>query len=133
VLLKQPAAFTREEGAKAMTELLALAQPPDAVFCFSDVLAIGAMRAIHDHGLRVPHDVAVVGFDDIAEGRFSVPSLSTISPQKDQLGELAVGLLERRLGDNGSGFPAEEVEVNFTLKVRESTQPDERLRSTDDR
>jgi DNA-binding LacI/PurR family transcriptional regulator len=121
--LKQPAAFTREEGAKAMAELLALPQRPDAVFCFSDVLAIGAMRAIHDHGLRVPDDVAVIGFDDIAEGRFSVPSLSTISPEKDRLGELAVGLLERRLGDNGSGFPAEEVEVNFSLKARESTVP----------
>ena len=104
-----------------MTELLTLPQRPDAVFAFSDVLAIGAMRAIHDHGLRVPGDIAVVGFDDIAEGRFSVPSLTTISPEKDRLGELAVGLLERRLGEVGSAFPAEEVEVNFSLKVREST------------
>lgn len=121
-LLKQPTAFTREEGARAMAELLALPQPPDAVFCFSDLLAIGAMRAIHDRGLRIPDDIAVVGFDDIAEGRFSVPSLSTISPEKDQIGELAVGLLERRLGDNPPGIAAEEIEVSFTLEVRESTR-----------
>jgi DNA-binding LacI/PurR family transcriptional regulator len=121
-LLKEPASYTREEGAKAMNELLALPRPPDAVFCFTDLLAIGAMRAVHDHGLRVPDDIAVMGFDDIAEGRFSVPSLSTIAPDKDQLAEAAVGLLERRLGAT-SVLAAEEVEINFELAVRESTGP----------
>jgi len=121
-LLKQTDAFTREEGARAMTELLALTERPDAVFCFSDVLAIGAMRAIHDHGLHIPADIAIVGFDDIAEGRFSFPTLSTISPQKDQIGEMAVSLLERRLDEGPRAGPsAEEIVVNYTLEVREST------------
>lgn len=119
-LLREPAAFTREEGAKAMGRLLALPEPPDAVFCFNDLLAIGAMRAIHDHGLRVPDDIAVIGFDDIAEGRFHVPSLSTISPDKNYIGEAAVAALQRRLaGDTAS--VAEEIEVGFHLIAREST------------
>jgi DNA-binding LacI/PurR family transcriptional regulator len=98
------------------------------VFCFTDLLAIGAMRAVHDHGLRVPDDIAIMGFDDIAEGRFSVPSLSTIAPDKDQLAEAAVGLLERRLGAT-SVLAAEEVEINFELAARESTGPGTPARS----
>jgi DNA-binding LacI/PurR family transcriptional regulator len=119
-LLWEPSTFTREEGARAMTSLLGLRQPPDAVFCFNDLMAVGAMRAIHDHGLRIPDDIAVIGFDDIAEGRFHVPSLSTIAPDKEYIGETAVALLERRLGGS-SANPAEEVEVGFELVAREST------------
>lgn len=121
-LLREPAAFTREEGARAMADLLALPEPPDAVFCFNDLMAIGAMRAIHDHGLRVPDDIAVIGFDDIAEGRFHIPSLTTIAPDKDYIGEAAVALLERRLSDK-SPSEAEEIEVGFELVARESTAP----------
>jgi DNA-binding LacI/PurR family transcriptional regulator len=119
-LLREPTAFTREEGARAMTELLALAKPPDAVFCFDDLMAIGAMRAIHDHGRRVPDDIAVMGFDDIAEGRFHVPSLSTIAPDKEYIGEAAVALLEQRLADSNPR-DAQEIEVGFEPKPREST------------
>ena len=119
-LLREPATFTREDGAKTMADLLALPEPPDAVFCFNDLLAVGAMRAIHDRGLCVPDDIAVIGFDDIAEGRFHIPSLSTIAPDKEYIGEAAVALLERRLGA-ASAVQAEEVEVGFDLVAREST------------
>lgn len=124
-LVTQPVAYTREEGARLMDELLDLDHPPDAVFCFNDLLAIGAMYAIRGRGLRVPDDIAVVGFDDIAEGRFSNPSLTTIAPDKDALGEKAVSLLERRLssGTNSGGDQpaAEEVILGAELVVREST------------
>ena len=56
-----------------MRDLLASAYAPDAVFCFNDTLALGALRALHEAGLRVPEDVAVAGFDDIEDGRFSSP------------------------------------------------------------
>lgn len=92
--------FSRTEGAAAMRTLLALPDPPDAVFCFSDLLASGAIRAAYDHGLNVPRDLAVVGFDDIEETRFCVPSLSTVAPDKAQLAQLAVeALLARIAGD----------------------------------
>jgi DNA-binding LacI/PurR family transcriptional regulator len=75
---------------------------PDAVFAFSDLLALGALRACHDRGYRVPEDIAIVGFDDIEDGRYSVPSLSTVSPDKGQIARLAVDLLVSRL-DHGHG------------------------------
>lgn len=91
-------AFHRLEGARAMARLLDRPAPPDAVFAFSDLLALGALRACHDRGFRVPEDIAIVGFDDIEDGRYSVPSLSTVSPDKEQIARLALELLGSRLG-----------------------------------
>lgn len=119
-LVRQPSDFTREEGAKAMRELMALPHPPDAVFCFNDLLAIGAMRTLHELGYSVPDDVAVVGWDDTAEGRFSVPSLTSVSPDKKQIAESAVSLLAGRLAGEALAA-AQEVEVSFTLQIRESS------------
>lgn len=103
-----------------MQQLLALDQPPDAVFCFNDLLALGAMRALHEAGCRIPEDVAVVGFDDIEEASFATPSLSTVAPDKQRMGELAVSFLLERIEGTRTG-PAERVEVPFHLMVREST------------
>lgn len=61
--------YSREAGRQAMLRLLDLPEPPDAVFCFNDLMAIGALRACSERGVRVPDDVAVAGFDDILEGR----------------------------------------------------------------
>jgi DNA-binding LacI/PurR family transcriptional regulator len=123
-LVKQADAFTREEGARLMAQLLDLRHPPDAVFCFNDLLAIGAMYAARVRGFRVPDDVAVIGFDDVGEGRFANPSLSTVSPDKEAIGEFAVSLIERRLAPGsaaGEPPPAEEITVGAALTVREST------------
>ncbi|MEU8636409.1 LacI family DNA-binding transcriptional regulator [Amycolatopsis sp. NPDC048633] len=83
----------RADGHRAMLELLDRAEPPDAVFCFTDELALGALRAAADRGVAVPEDVALVGFDDIEDGRFSVPALTTVSPDKDRIAELALDCL----------------------------------------
>jgi LacI family transcriptional regulator, repressor for deo operon, udp, cdd, tsx, nupC, and nupG len=108
------------EGMQAMQELLALAEPPDAVFCFNDLLALGALHALHGAGLSIPEDVAIVGFDDIEEGRYSYPTLTTISPDKAQIAKLAVEFLLGRI--NGTRRePAERVEVPFELKIRQSS------------
>ena len=85
----------------------------DAVFCVTDELAIGLMRALHDAGLRVPQDVAVAGFDDIEEGRYSTPRLTTVSPDKRQIAERALGAL---LDDDAAAEP-----VEYQLQIREST------------
>lgn len=114
--------YSRAEGARAMRELLALPQPPDAVFCFSDLLASGAVRAACDHGLRVPQDLAVAGFDDIEETRYATPSLTTIAPDKPQLARLAVdALMTRVTGDPDA--PHTTVHAEHRLLVRESTTP----------
>jgi LacI family repressor for deo operon, udp, cdd, tsx, nupC, and nupG len=60
-----------------VADLLALPDPPDAVFCYKDLLALGALRTILSHGLRVPDDIALVGFDDIEDGRYSTASLNS--------------------------------------------------------
>ncbi|WP_084966077.1 LacI family DNA-binding transcriptional regulator, partial [Thermoactinospora rubra] len=100
--------YHRAEGAAAMAALLAGPARPDAVFCFNDLLALGALRTILAAGLRVPEDIALAGLDDIEDGRFSTPTLTTIAPDKAQLARLAVDLLKLRL-EGGAGRPPREV------------------------
>jgi DNA-binding LacI/PurR family transcriptional regulator len=119
-LVAEVGAYHREDGAAATRRLLSAPVPPDALFCFNDLLALGALRALHEAGLRVPDDVAVVGWDDIEEGRYSTPTLTTISPDKQQIASLALEFLAARLG-GGRDAPPREVTADFALAVREST------------
>ncbi len=112
--------FDRRSGAAAAERLLCLDRAPDALFCFNDQLALGAMRTLALRGVRVPDDVAVVGFDDIEDGEFSVPSLTTVSPDLRSLAREALDLLSRRIDGSDTG-PPREVTVGHRLLVREST------------
>lgn len=112
--------FHRTEGAAAMATLLRAGQPPDAVFCVNDLLALGAIRTLLTAGLRVPEDVAVIGFDDIEDGRFTSPTLTTISPDKQQIAEISVELLARRIR-GGVSEPPVDVVAGHQLQLREST------------
>ena len=115
--------YHRADGAAAMTALLALKEPPDAVFCFTDLLALGAIRVLHERGLRIPADVAVVGFDDIEDGRYSTPTLTTVRPDKLRIAELAVQLLAERIFAGGVHTrKAKELIAPFDVAVRESTR-----------
>jgi LacI family transcriptional regulator, repressor for deo operon, udp, cdd, tsx, nupC, and nupG len=111
--------FHREAGAQAMRRLLELQDPPDAVFCYNDLLAAGAIRVLLAAGLRVPQDVAVAGFDDIEEGRYSTPTLTSLSPDKRLIAAMAVEQLFRRI-DGATGDP-EVLQAPYSLQVREST------------
>ena len=84
----------RGTGATAMRSFLERGIPFDGVVGFNDLIALGAMRVLQEAGLRVPHDVAVIGFDDIDEARYSLPSLSTIDPGREEIAEVAVRLPE---------------------------------------
>jgi len=113
--------FHRGDGARAMAELLDRpGPPPDAVFCFNDLLALGALRTLLTRGLRVPQDVAVIGFDDIEDGRYTTPSLSTIAPNKAQIAQLAVERLIGRVDGTTTG-PGTELWADWQLKQRETT------------
>lgn len=94
---------------------------PDAVFCFNDLLALGAMRTILAAGLRIPQDIAVAGFDDIEDGRFSTPTLTTVAPDKAQLAGIAVDLLKQRI-EGRTDRPPREVHAAYRLMTRESTR-----------
>ena len=119
-LLGPVPSFRRPDGAQAMRRLLALDDPPDAVFCFNDLLALGAMRALHEAGRAIPADVAVVGCDNIEEGLFATPSLTTIAPDKEEIGRVAVSLLVARI-EGVRAEPPARIETPFRLIVREST------------
>jgi DNA-binding LacI/PurR family transcriptional regulator len=114
------ASYHRTDGAQAMRYLLTLNPPPDAVFCFNDLLALGAMHSLREAGWRIPDDVAVIGVDDLEESRFVTPSLTTIAADKERIGELAVSFLLGRIDGTRTG-PPERVEVPFRLIVRQST------------
>jgi LacI family repressor for deo operon, udp, cdd, tsx, nupC, and nupG len=119
-LSRETVAYHRTDGENAMRELLSLEPNIDAVFCATDLLALGAIRAAYDLGVRIPEDVAVVGFDDLEEGRFSVPSLTTISPDKPLIARQAVARLAARL-DGVTEVDSIELDVPFRLIAREST------------
>jgi DNA-binding LacI/PurR family transcriptional regulator len=103
-----------------MRNLLALPEPPDAVFCFNDLMALGAMHAVKSAGLRIPEDVAIAGFDDIEDGQYANPTLTTIAPDKQGIADTAVNLLLARIDGTRSG-PFELIVPEFKLVVREST------------
>jgi LacI family repressor for deo operon, udp, cdd, tsx, nupC, and nupG len=72
--------FYRADGAGAMAHLLDLADPPDAVFCYSDLVALGAIHTLVSRGLRVPEEVAVIGYDNIEDGAYSNPGNAGTAP-----------------------------------------------------
>lgn len=126
VLMVVAERWHREDGYRAVRELLSTGARPDALFCCNDLLAIGALRALAEAGLTVPDDVAVVGIDDIEEGRFTTPALSTISPDKEAIARSSVELLALRLAERdgaagGERLGHQDVHTSFELVVRESS------------
>jgi LacI family repressor for deo operon, udp, cdd, tsx, nupC, and nupG len=119
-LIVGTARFNRVDGATAMAALLDRADPPDAVFCYSDLVASGAIHTLLGRGLRVPEDVAVVGYDDIEDGRYSNPTISTVSPDKKAIAQLAVERLVLRITGT-EPVPGIELRAAHRLIAREST------------
>lgn len=107
------------DGARAMRRLLRQTNDIDGVFCFSDQLALGAMHVLAASGRSIPGDVGVVGCNDIEAGRYSLPTLSTIAPDKAQLVTLALDCLAARLA--GHTLAARLYRVAHRLIVRQSS------------
>lgn len=100
-------------------QLLARGKPFTAIFAYNDISAIGAIRALQEHGLRVPQDISVLGFDDIPGAAFHTPSLTTVRQPLNRMGEVAAqSLLERIEGKKE--YPS-EIAIEPELVVREST------------
>ena len=124
--------FTEPSGYQGAQKVLELSPRPTALFVANDVMAVGALGALREAGLRVPRDMAVVGFDDIAIARHLTPPLTTVHVDAYQLGERALQRLLRR--DRGEPAPGHSHEVLPTwLVVREScgAAHNERRRATD--
>lgn len=110
----------RANGATAMHELLEKGVEFDAVFGFNDTLAQGAMRVLQDAGLRVPEDAAVIGFDDLDETRYTLPTLSTVDPGRTEIARTALQLLMQRINGTETS-PPQQIETRFRVIAREST------------
>ncbi|MBI5282380.1 MAG: LacI family DNA-binding transcriptional regulator [Candidatus Solibacter usitatus] len=105
-------------GAPAMESLLSLPSPPTAVFCYNDMTALGAIRAISARGLRVPADISIVGFDDLFFAQYSAPPLTTVRQPMRDMGRLALETLLQLL----SGAATQpNIKVPGELIVRQST------------
>src|SRR5919204_597478 len=103
-----------DSGREAMERLLAVDEPPTAVFAASDMMAMGAMRAVQAAGLSVPEDVAVVGFDDSQVAGGAPPPVTTIRRGKAELGALAAETLLHRMEAGANGT---EIDPKLTLPV----------------
>jgi DNA-binding LacI/PurR family transcriptional regulator len=107
-------------GAEAMQQLLALSQPPTAVFCFNDMTAMGVMRALSLAGLEVPGDCSVVGFDDLELAAYCCPPLTTVRQPRRQMGEQAMHMLLALVEERTA--PGAEM-LRTELVVRSTTGP----------
>ena len=112
---------TPELGFWPTNELISRGESFSALVCYNDMAAIGAIRALMDHGLRVPQDVSVVGFDDIQNAAYHNPSLTTIRQPLQQMGEMAARTLLQRIR-GAEGYP-QMVPILPDLVIRESTAP----------
>lgn len=100
-------------------KLLARAEPPTALFCANDIMAVGAMKAIREKGLEIPKDIAIVGFDDLETSRYLPIPLTTIRPPLFDVGTTAFDLLKKTLQDPQR--PSEQIGLKSELIVRAST------------
>jgi len=114
--------MTPEIGYRPMKALLEKHRAFTAVFCFNDIAALGAIRALKDAGCSVPEDVSVVGFDDIQSAAYSTPSLTTVRQPLTEMGMRGAQILLDRIANRDKEYPA-EITMEPALVVRESTAP----------
>lgn len=114
-------AWRRATGVDATRRLRDADTAFDAVFALNDTMALGALRALSEEGLRVPEDVMLVGFDNIDDSRFSLPSLTSVDPGRREIAERAVDMLIERIDEKGEPRPARTVKADFRLVYRETT------------
>ena len=114
-------AFTIEGGYTAMkTYLESHTDYPTAFFASSDALAIGAMRAIQGHGLRIPEDISVIGFNDVSVAKYVTPALTTVKVYTEWMGELAVSTILELIQEKAP--VPRKITVGTELILRESTR-----------
>lgn len=112
--------FEPEDGYECMNKILSQDNLPTAVFCCNDVMALGAISAIGEKGLRVPEDISIIGYDNIHASRFYSPPLTTVHQSKSRLGVQAVNLLFERI--NHKSDQKEKIEIHPELVVRKSVK-----------
>lgn len=120
-LIQQVERLGMREGAERAREMARSGLDFDGVFCVTDSLAMGVLRGLADAGVRVPDEVKVIGFDNVMESGFFIPSLSTVDPDHDGMAERAVDLLIRRIEQTEPPTGHQDIVGDFSLVIREST------------
>ena len=111
--------FSYQDGYNATQALLAEGRRFTALFAEADVMAIGAIRALHNNGLRIPRDVSVMGFDGLPLGSYLVPQLSTVIQSRKELACRSVDILIEQIEQ---GSPARHESISYSLRQSESTR-----------
>ncbi|MEZ3498802.1 HTH-type transcriptional repressor PurR [Pantoea sp. KPR_PJ] len=110
--------FEPESGYQAMQQILQQKQRPTAIFCGGDIMAMGAICAADEMGLRVPQDISVIGYDNVRNARYFTPALTTVHQPKAQLGEKALEMLLDRITSKRE--ESQTIEVHPALIERRS-------------
>ena len=113
-------AFDEQGGYRAMRDILLAPQRPSAVFAANDMMAIGAMMALREAGLRIPEDIAVMGFDNIFAAGALSPGLSTVNQFQHVLGQVAARMMLQRLTEYPTDMPGRHREMPFEIVRRQS-------------
>jgi LacI family transcriptional regulator len=109
--------FYAESGRRSMNVLLSLSEPPTAVFVAADLMAVGALQAVREAGLRVPEDVAIVGFDDLQFAALVTPALTTVRQDKAGLGTAAAAALVTMIEEPLTAAPIVTVPVELVTRA----------------
>jgi DNA-binding LacI/PurR family transcriptional regulator len=112
-----------EGGYRAMQALIGLPERPTAVFAADDIMAVGALKAVADAGLRVPDDFSIVGFDDIELARFFCPSLTTMRQPIDAMSQRVLSLMLELIGESQARREKTLIQIPPVLVARQSTGP----------
>ncbi len=113
--------FKSRGGYEAMKQILSLAKRPSAIIAGNDLMAMGSLCAAYEHGLKVPEDISVVGYDDILLASYACPPLTTILQPKHELGGMTAKALLARIKDKD--LPKQSILLEPRLIVRDSTAP----------
>lgn len=113
--------FTMWSGLNAAAQFCHMKEPPTAVFCMNDEMALGAIQTLKGHGFKVPEDISVTGFDDIAYAKYCDPSLTTISQPAEEMGKMAMDMLLRII--EGESLNQTECVLPSEFIIRKSTAP----------
>ncbi|MBC8085038.1 MAG: LacI family DNA-binding transcriptional regulator [Hymenobacter sp.] len=121
--VRQCAHVTQEEGYWFTYELLALPEPPQAIFTITDLVAVGAMLAIKKHGLRIPEDVALIGFSDWHVSTVMEPPISSVSQPAFEMGQRAMHMLLREMSEQQHDEPVthQTLVLDTSMRIRQSS------------
>jgi len=110
--------YYEETGYICGLELLNLKNPPTAIFCTCDSIAVGLYKACHEMNLKIPQDISIIGFDNLKFTEYMIPPLTTIHQEKDKMGEYAAKILIERI--KGSDLPVQKIFLKHKLIERGS-------------